>query len=56
VVTGLDSLHDDGHRLVLAGLSAVVAENPGADSIILAGWSNEDYEVLLDLVYGEENR
>jgi hypothetical protein len=56
VVTGLDSLQDDGHRLVLAGLSPVVAENPEADCIIMAEWSNQDYEVLLDLVYGEESR
>ena len=54
VVTGKDGLHDDGHRLVFAALSSVVASCPEADMLILADWKTSDYSLFLDLVYGGE--
>ena len=56
VATAKDSLQDDGHAVILAAFSRVVASTPEADMIILSEWSNSDYTLLLDLVYGGSGR
>ena len=51
-----DCQEDDGHKLILAGFSSIMEENPTVDKIILTEWSMDDYSLLLELVYGEAER
>lgn len=56
IATGRDSLQDDGHRLLMASLSPVVADCPESDMLILEGWGNETYSFLLDLLFNGAGR